>query len=767
MKKIAYIAAALIAVVGCSKKEIVPETTGTNNLNVSLKVGTTRAVFDGESHIKFETGDAMYAAIATLDAPETGIEVTGPTGYGLSCVASLKIDENKLDAPVFNGTFKMMEEQYKADKYILYGIFPYSALYSTSTSGTQNLTSWTIKLPNEQKEATQTTWSNKADVMVVSPTQIDASPVLSEGSDKYYDADAGASVEFAHVFGFGQIKFADVPEEYSKLVVKSVTIETTDDSPAKYLAGQYTIDVTKPIDEVELVEGRSYNMSKSIVLAGDGQTTISDYTAWFVANPATYNVKITVSTKKANFIFERQGLEIRKGVIASPTVHFKEADTTNILDVVLKDGESWSMTKFSYSTALGKADEGKSWGDSGMQPMIFSISYPNTTNGVNPTTLYGDNGYVQKLASNLVNGGKIVLSSESEFKGMKYIKMNLGIYTNDVTADFAVSVDNGTKVVELGKYTITGTNKSTAGTDCYFKTTSETENGVLILTVDNLPKNDAGEYIYVQEYLGGIVINPTAALVVDVEKTKVTKDAGTNSFGANAYATEETPTVSVADDAKDWLTASYADGKVTYTVTENAGKRRSGVITVKLGGIASKDVTIMQAGATEAEYLLKVTGKDIYDVIKANEEAGTVYESGSKYALDILVNAVCVSDATKTIPVTLNMTDVVCSSSTEEYAALKGTITPAAALGNEITSLMLSSNWSIKTSSSSDVKVMWSADGSDWQKLTNETITTEGYSPKNCTVINENSAYAWFQVTNAYGFQTINVYTLEVKFIAD
>ena len=64
MKKITYIAAALLAFVGCAKQEIVPETAGTQSISVTLPVAEelTKVHFDGASHIKFDKGDAFYAA---------------------------------------------------------------------------------------------------------------------------------------------------------------------------------------------------------------------------------------------------------------------------------------------------------------------------------------------------------------------------------------------------------------------------------------------------------------------------------------------------------------------------------------------------------------------------------------------------------------------------------------------------------------------------------------------------------------------------------
>ena len=80
MKKITYIAAALLAFVGCAKQEIVPQTANSNNLEVSLAVGSTKAVYDGDSHIKFEENDQIYAALASVDKPTTGIEVLSLRG---------------------------------------------------------------------------------------------------------------------------------------------------------------------------------------------------------------------------------------------------------------------------------------------------------------------------------------------------------------------------------------------------------------------------------------------------------------------------------------------------------------------------------------------------------------------------------------------------------------------------------------------------------------------------------------------------------------
>ena len=420
------------------------------------------------------------------------------------------------------------------------------------------------------------------------------------------------------------------------------------------------------------------------------------------------------------------------------------------------------MTKFGYQDYLNKANAGKAWGDAGSQKVIFSISYPGTTNGVDPTGLYADGGgYAQQLAGNLVNGGKIVLASESEFKGMKYVMMNLGIYSADVSADFSVSVDNGTKVVELGKYTISGTNKSTAGKDCYFKTTAESENGVLILTVDNLPKNKKGEYIYTQPYLGGIVVNPAPVIEVESTTIKVAKEASTGSFAVATYATEEKLTVTVADDAKSWLSASYADGKLSYTVTENAGQKRTGVLTLKVGR-ASKDVSVVQASATEVEYKLAVTAKDLNAAITAAKAAGQTFNETDTFTATFTAKATDGSDKTKGVEI--KFTNLKCLEVTDELFKAKATATigVTSELGFVETVTVTCSTYTPESASSySNLSLKLSSDGSDWKYFGGKYEKGEYY--KN-TFTNTDESYTWFQI-NANPFGTVVFTCFEAVFI--
>ena len=104
MKKSLYIAAALMAIVGCSKSELAPETAGTHDINVSVAVSTgddTRAVFDGDSHIKFEKGDYFYAAVAKKGTPTKGVKVAKSKGAAAGVYYSIfKIKDFEATAPL-------------------------------------------------------------------------------------------------------------------------------------------------------------------------------------------------------------------------------------------------------------------------------------------------------------------------------------------------------------------------------------------------------------------------------------------------------------------------------------------------------------------------------------------------------------------------------------------------------------------------------------------------------------------------------------------
>ena len=148
------------------------------------------------------------------------------------------------------------------------------------------------------------------------------------------------------------------------------------------LAGNVTLDITKSIDEVELAPYSNSSTYDSIMLTPEETVPVSDYVAWFVALPGDYDVEITVSTAKADLVFERSGLHIVRGAIASPTVNFKETDQVVSHDVILAEGESWSEENYASGhsqNCITSTYPVRSWGPEGKK-MNFYLYYPGQTN---------------------------------------------------------------------------------------------------------------------------------------------------------------------------------------------------------------------------------------------------------------------------------------------------------------------------------------------------------------------------------------------------
>ncbi len=761
MKKSLYIAAALIATVGCSKSELAPETAGTHDINVSVAVSTgadTKAVFDGDSHIKFEKGDAFYAAVAKTDAPEKAIKVANRKGAAAGVYYStFSISDFEATDPAFKGELWSIVDADFADEYNFYGIFPTSAVLTAFSE--EDLTAWTVKIPDEQT-ATQASWYNKADIMLVKPIKISTSNNTHNDEYGEYSTVNNEKVQFAHLFGFGKIKFAGVPEAYANQVVKSVKIEAVGENKA--LAGRYTVDITKDIEEVEAKPTSS--TIACINLPGDGVTTVADYTAWFVANTGTFDVRITVFTGKADLVFERKGLVINRSAIASPTVNYKGSDIVTSHDVALAEGENWTNT-LTYSKIITNSYKERAWGD-GDKKMNFSIAYPGSGNSNYGSSISTNNGYAQSLAYQNIQGGKVVLSSAADFSGIKGIRVNLGIYTADATADFTVSVVKDGKSYDCGKVTIAGDNKSAEGKDYYFTTTSESESGQLVITVDNFSNTNC------RPYIGTLSINPAPGIVLDETTIKVEKNAQSKTVDCGIYAATGDPTVTVADAAKEWLSASWADGKLTLTVTENTGKKRSGVITIKAKGLAetTQEVTVVQASATAVNYKLTVTAAEMYKVLKAEKErleaAGTTVDNLDNFPVTAKFTAVGVDDPSKTTEVEIYGSKLYVGQATETSFKSKGSLKCTSAVG-VITKVVVVADKKMKYGAYDDLVLQLSADGSSWKKISSDALTYEGDGPYTSTAVIEDDSINWFDIAVTTWGAATPIYSFEVTFTAD
>ena len=761
MKKLLYMTALLAVAAGCAKTESAPEMSDVVNLSVRVNVSNgadTKAKFDGDSHIKFEKGDAFYAAIANESTPTTGVKVgTKSTDYARQYYSIFKtIKDFQPDSPVFEGSFFSISKAAIADAYKFYGVFPKDAVASTG----EDLTKWRVNLSGTQS-ATQSEWDSKSDVMVVKPTVI-STDSKTETTYHEYDFSSSNGVEFAHIFGFGKLSFSDMPEKYASLKVKSVTIEAVGEK--KDICGQFFLDITADAAKTEL---NALNPGASIVVTPKDEVTVKDNVVWFVANPGTYDVKITVATPTYDLVFERQGLVVSRSKITSPTVHFKEADTALSHDVILAEGESWVNT-LSYSNCLSSSKRSQKWGNNPSKQMAFSLAYPGSGNDNYGSSAYADAGYAQLLAYQAIQGKKVILSSEAAFGGIKLVKANLGIYTNDATGTFTVSLEDGDKSYKLGSVKITGNNDNCNGVNYYFANTTGVEYGRFVLTVDSLSTENC------RPYIGELSFNSAPEVVFAESVVKVDKIAGSFEVVCDVKGANADPEVTVSEDAKGWLTASYADGKLTYTVKANEGAKRAGTVTVKakgIGGEASAELKVVQASVNSAEYKLSVSASEVYTYIQAKikelEDGGQTVGDNVSAELTIPFTAKGTKDPSKTTTVNLKFAKVLLKESTAEFVRITSTIAPTESVG-VVSEVTVVSSFAVQSGMWGQMAVKFSDNGLNWTSAPKSAITSsevaDGYQKS--VVVNDNSDYLWFSIAPD-GYSVNKVKSFDVIFVEE
>lgn len=751
MKKTLYMAAVLATLAGCAKTESQPENPVGSNLELTANVEGigTKAVFDGDSHIKFEKSDAFCAAIALPSAPDKAVKVSKQNGgYANEYYTTFKLEDPNADTPVFKGNFYSILEAQNSDTYKFYGVFPSDAVASYG----ENLTVWRVQVKGDQTSS-QTSWQNKADVMLVEPAD-----VTVEDKEKTqfgeYNSKASLNIKFAHLFGFGKISFADIPDTYAGLKVDQVVVEAVGEN--KDLVGIYKIDITKDVDEMKTVP---FSTGSTVTVTPEAAVTVADNVVWFVANPGTYDVKVTVKTSRYDLVFERTGLNIKRGKIAAPTVHFKSADAAISHDVALAEGETWSHTPTNNNSLISIRKKA-TWGD-GEKKMAFSLAYPKDANGTNAGTTYykSSNGVAQGFAQNRVIGNKVVLSSGASFSGVKMLKLNLGIYTASASCDFTVALANGTDTTVIKKISVaTGEGTPNAdGADYFIENTTGVEAGDLVITLDNLSKDD------IRPYLGLLVLNPKPELVVGESELKFEKDGGTGEVACNAYATKSEPKVS--SDA-EWLKVTYDDGKISYTAEANADSKRTATVTVTLTDgdfTVTKTISAKQKSATTLEYKLTVTPALMNEILKAEAEKHPDADATSYYPIDAKFTAVATDGSGKTVDVNMHATWMYITNLSDTSFRMRGKFYCSSSIGF-VEKVVITADRKVTTGNYADLAVKFSKDGTTWNNLSSSAITVDG---KTSTLVNEDEDNTYFSIDASGGFATLYVDSFEVTFIGE
>lgn len=750
MKKIIYLAAAAALLAACAKDELnAPKQEKLYNIALDVAVNTqsTKVSYDGDGLINFSSSDKFRALIAKPEAPTTAIKVASTKGdIASQYYYNFKLVDNNVEDPHFYGYFYSIVENDFAPEYIVYGL-----MGKTFSNPTSNLTTYTVEIGSTQKP-TQTSWDGSFDTMLATPFTIS-----TEGSSydktygEYTTSEVQSSVNFAHLFGFAKIQFADVSAEYADYVVKSVTITATGEN--KDLAGAFTLDLTK--DAEEAITGVYANASDHVTINGDGSTTVKDFTAWYVLNPGLYDVTITISTNRADLVFERSGLNIKRSAIAAPVVHFKAADTAVSKNVVLTEGELWSAGLNSSNTITSYYPE-RAWGPEG-KTMSFALSYPNSNNvnygssGTDP-----DGNRVQVLAYNNISGTEAILSSLASFEGVKMVKCALGVATTDVTGTFDVAlVQNGVEH-SLGSVVPPAGKTGTYDGKPYLFTASEFNDGDLQI------RFTTGEETNCKPYVGNITINPDPWFEWESKSCKVTTAAVDTVLSCPVYAAFETP---VASSEAEWISASYADGKLTLNIQENTGGKRSAKVFVKAKGFREyKDsILVTQASANAKTWKLSINPADIYPYAQALIDENTSEYTGK--ALTCTLNAVAQDGSEATKPVEISFSKIYVKRCTETEIYYLKDLKSTQSVG-EISTVYTKAAHKLGTSSYGGLCLKLSNDGVNYSVSYNniEALTTT--SPYECKTVNTDDSLTYFNLYDG-AWTEAAFYGAEITFVAD
>lgn len=331
-----------------------------------------------------------------------------------------------------------------------------------------------------------------------------------------------------------------------------------------------------------------------------------------------------------------------------------------------------------------------------------------------------------------------------------------------------MSLEDGDKSYKLGSVKITGNNDNCNGVNYYFANTTGVEYGRFVLTVDSLSTENC------RPYIGELSFNSAPEVVFAESVVKVDKIAGSFEVVCDVKGANADPEVTVSEDAKGWLTASYADGKLTYTVTANEGEKRAGTVTVKakgIGGEASAELKVVQASVNSAEYKLSVSASEVYPYIQAKikelEDGGQTVGTSASAELTIPFTAKGTTDPSKTTTVNLKFAKVMLKESTAEFVRIVSTIAPTEPVG-VVTEVTVVSSFKVESSNYGQMALKFSDNGLNWTNAPKSAITSsegaDGYQKS--VVVNDNSDYKWFSIAPD-GWSVNKVKSFDVIFVEE
>ena len=703
MKKTILFAASLLALAACTKEVSTTEEAAVKAEGITLSISgpvttvDTKAVYDGDSHITWQTGDRLKVALGASADAEKNIESGYNNLYGQTAFADATV--NSTDDATFSVKYSMIPEAALNGDVYLFGMYPSSAFKPSSTS--TSLTGVTVELPAAQAP-TATSWDPKADIMVAKPSLLSLVKSDYDESYKEYTVTASAApMTFAHVFGFGKITFAGLPEDMMNSVVKSVMIEDVNNT--KTFAGRFNIDLNKSIVTNPAQPGDQYYASSAITLTPASETMLKDFNAMFVCNPGTYDVKITVSTLAGTYVATRSGLKITRAELATPTLNYK-ADTDQLEGAPVVDitDMEWSQSMSDYYKIISSSTNSYTaagrpfWGPE-EKKMYFTVKYPGSTKELYPS-YEGWSPYVQKFNNAFVDGGEIDLISDNAFRGVKQVKIVTGILHNDVDGVVSAYLVNGSESTLIGSAEIKGDATSYNGNNgvtCVFDAPAGKGEGVLKLVWNHF-NNGGDEQIvaeagtYFKVYIASLCINAAPAVTLEKDAVIVPAAGESAQIGCAVAGAEADPEISCSES---WLTATWADGKLSYTVDANTGDKRTATITITARGLGNtvKTVAVTQKSANEKEYTIKITPADVNAALEAAKAAydGTVTPEKTLLTYSVDFHGVAADGTVDSDAVTIKFGEVYYDTDyiyvSEQYTSGKYAVSNTTSLGGYVT----------------------------------------------------------------------------------
>lgn len=760
MKKIIFTLSALALLAGCAKVGGEIADNSTVNLDLTVKASPlTKAEFNGVDAIKWNAADGLYLAIANEGTPTKAIMVASSDGdYASRYMTPFTIVDENAEVPEFRGIFySIANTAFQDDEEFflhLYGGYPRKAF----ATNYQDMTSFPVTL-NATQSASQTSWDKTCDIMLIKPSKIFASKTTNTLTrHNEWNVSATEELKFAHLFGFGCLEFSDIPAEFQDGGVNSVTITATGEN--KNLVGSFTFDLTKEISNP------AFNFTTQtggdvLTVKSDGNTPIKDYKAYFVANPGTYDITVVVNTGTGTLTFQRNGLVITRSELTKPTIHFKEGtDISKDKSVSLEGDLFWEHNSLTggSSMALSSSTYSAEWGTTGPDKMEFKLSYTGFASNVFP---YFDSYKGQALTNTYAAsapGNSCQLLSSSAFKGVKNVRIKSFLSSDEITCTLSAYIVSKEGVETQLSEAKGGSTVDNTVKYFHYLVPEEAKDGQLKLVWDGYTGT---KYCYL--YAPEIALN--AAPEITLSQTSITKvpvgGTGGTITCSTVFATGE-PTVSVSDS---WITASYSNNTIIYSVSENTDAKRTGTITVTVPGLngseSTAQISIQQDAAGLTEYKVTIDAAVIKDALTAAAGEGATSSTLVAFNMDLTAVATDGSGKTAVVPTSfkniyfdVNYISCCGNPSSEIIATLPGVLTGANAVSEE-------------KRFGSGINATGSTNNSKWSGTlsTSATYTTASDNKISSSfTVSEDLGYKYARIK--FGWTShITVHSFEIKFV--